>query len=58
MMPFLARSLQAFGLVVVPAGLLYGISFHSMSGELGLLLIGVVSFVIGRSLDRGATGEG
>lgn len=57
-MPFVARSLQAFGLVVVPAGLLYGINFHSMSGELGLLLLGVVSFVIGRALDRNAPGEG
>ena len=27
-LPFISRSLQAFGLVVVPAGLLYGINFH------------------------------
>ena len=48
--PVLSRSLQALGLLVTPLALVYGLSTRSMTAELSLLLLGVLSFVIGRAI--------
>lgn len=55
MRPMLARTLQAFGLAVTLFGLYQGIAWHSMTGELGMLLVGTTSFVAGRTLARGVS---
>ena len=52
-MEIVARSLQAFGLAITLVGLIYGISERSMSGELTMLLLGCVAFMLGRGLHRG-----
>ena len=55
----LGRSLQLFGLIIVPMALLYYVSNRGqaseaklMFGELSILLLGAVTFLLGRSLAK------
>jgi len=54
----LGRALQALGLVLPLVGLLYGLERRSdaMTMELGLLVAGVVVFLLGWQLQRRAEG--
>lgn len=56
-MAVLGRLLQLFGLILLPAALIYGLESkdpHAAGKELGLLAIGALAFFIGTKM-RGGT---
>ena len=58
-MHILGRSLQLFGLIIVPMALLYAFlrrgdvsEAQLMFGELSILLLGALAFILGKSLAK------